>query len=299
MQTTPDGVTRRAATNPGGGTLQPGVQPGTTKFAKVEPTTGLASSALGNLISRGEGDYNSYNSGTKGVAGGKVGYSGKKDLSTMTLNEIIESSEKRDGNDKERVFAAGRYQIITPTLKGAMKKMGLKGDEKFTPELQDRIFQEALLPKSARDYITGKSDNIAGAQLDLAKEWRSFADPRTGKTYADAGASANKASITAAESAKALQATREQYAKGQGTGGSDFALQSPQNKTAEILAGEAKKDSESKAAPIVVQAPSVQAAPPSAPSSGGPAGIGGHMGTRNDDSSIRRITDAKMGYGMV
>ena len=131
----------------------------------------------------------------------------------MTLDEIIKSSEERDGNDKDRVFAAGRYQIITPTLKASMKKMGLKGDEKFTPELQDRIFKETLVPQSVNDYLSGKTTDKEKAQIDLAKVWRSFADPRTGKTYADSGAGANHASISAAESGKALDDTRAFLAK--------------------------------------------------------------------------------------
>ncbi|ASD50412.1 hypothetical protein FDI24_gp131 [Acidovorax phage ACP17] len=271
------------------------VQP--SKFEKVMPTTDIAKSDLGNLISRGEGDYNSYNAGTKGT-GGKVVHSGKKNLSEMTLNDIIASSESKDGNDKDRVFAAGRYQIITPTLKDSMKKMGLKGDEKFTPELQDKIFQETLLPKSVKDYINGNSDDSKAAQVDLAKTWRSFADPRTGKTYADAGAGANHASISAAESAKALEATRAQVAASKK---SEFALNDPERRTSDALKTEAREtDKAATQAPIVVQAPAAQTAQaPAAPSSGGSAGIGGHMGTRNDDSSIRRITDAKMGFGTV
>lgn len=266
-----------------------------TPEAKTEPVpafkregdTSLAGSPLGNLISRGEGDYNSYNSGTKGVAGGKIGHSGTKDLSSMTLNEIIASSETKNGNDKDRVFAAGRYQVITPTLKASMKKMGLTGDEKFTPELQDRIFQETLLPKSVKDYIGGKSDDVKGAQVDLAKVWRSFADPRTGKTYADAGAVANKASITAAESEKALMQTRSQ-----------FVLNNPEQRSLgeiDVAAAEVRSKQTPSASTVVIPVSTKSNVPAT---SGGDVGFGGHMGTRNNDSSIRRLTDAKMSYGL-
>lgn len=261
-------------------------------FTQV-PTDSFAASPLGNLISRGEGDYNSYNAGTKGT-GGKVKHSGKKDLSSMTLDEIIKSSEERDGNDKDRVFAAGRYQIITPTLKASMKKMGLKGDEKFTPELQDRIFKETLVPQSVNDYLSGKSTDKEKAQIDLAKVWRSFADPRTGKTYADSGAGANHASISAAESGKALDDTRAILAK--------ESVKGTESKTSVALeqaSTQAKEAERKKAAPVVVQA---QAAPaPKAPANAGGAKseAQGHMATRNDDSSIKRLTDAKMSYGMV
>ena len=261
-------------------------------FTQV-PTDSFAASPLGNLISRGEGDYNSYNAGTKGT-GGKVKHSGKKDLSSMTLDEIIKSSEERDGNDKDRVFAAGRYQIITPTLKASMKKMGLKGDEKFTPELQDRIFKETLVPQSVNDYLSGKSTDKEKAQIDLAKVWRSFADPRTGKTYADSGAGANHASISAAESGNALDDTRAILAK--------ESVKGTESKTSVALeqaSTQAKEAERKKAAPVVVQAAAAPA--PQAPSNAGGAKseAQGHMATRNDDSSIKRLTDAKMSYGMV
>lgn len=262
---------------------------------------GLAHSELGNLIARGEGDYNSYNAGTKGIAGGKVKHSGKKDLANMTLDEIIKSSESKDGNDKDRVFAAGRYQIITPTLKDAMKKMNLKGDEKFTPELQDRIFEEHLMPKGARDYIAGKSENKEKAQIELAQVWRSIADPRTGKTYADSGASANKASISADEISKALDSAKKAKADGSLDAAKAPTLQPTKANDANELASataQANEAREKKAkeanTPIVVPAPA-QAPAPQNTARGGNTGVGGHMGTRNDDTSIRRLTDAKMG----
>ena len=262
-------------------------------FSQV-PTDSFAATPLGNLISRGEGDYNSYNAGTKGTGNGRVKHSGKKDLSSMTLDEIIKSSEEKDGNDKDRVFAAGRYQIITPTLKASMKKMGLKGDEKFTPELQDRIFKETLVPQSVNDYLSGKSEDKEKAQVDLAKVWRSFADPRTGKTYADSGAGANKASISAAESGKALDDTRAILAK--------ESVKGTESKTSVALeqaSTQAREADRKKAAPVVVQAPAAPAPQTPANAGGAKSEAQGHMATRNDDSSIKRLTDAKMSYGMV
>lgn len=250
-------------------------------------TTGFANSPLGDLIARGEGDYDSYNSGTKGVAGGKIGHSGKKPLSDMTLNEIIKSSETKDGNDKDRIFAAGRYQVITPTLKASMKKMGLTGDEKFTPQLQDRIFQETLLPDSVKSFVSGKSNDVKKAQVDLAQTWRSIADPRTGKTYADSGAVANKASITAAESEKALLQTR-----------TSFQLSNPQQQSLgeiDAAAEQLRTKNMPQPTPVVIPVAAKSNVPAA---SGGDIGFGGHMGTRNSDSSIQRLTDARMSYGL-
>lgn len=172
-------------------------------------------SALGNLIGRGEGGYNSYNSGTKGVAGDKIGYSGKKDLSNMTLNEILASGRSGNGYNKDRIFAAGKYQVVTDdkfhtggTLGAAMRKMGLSGNEKFTPEMQEKMFAQALLPKAAKDYVDRKTTNLQGALVAMAQQWRSVADPRTGMTYADSGAGANRASISAQAMAAQLNNAR-------------------------------------------------------------------------------------------
>ena len=177
------------------GSYTPISSEGATKFGK---------SPLANLIARGEGNYNSFNSGT---VNGRIIHSGTKNLSDYTINQILASSSL-PATDSRRIFAAGRYQVITPTLKGAVKIMHLSGNEKFTPEMQDRILEGALLPKSVRDYIHGKSNDSKSAMIALAQQWRSFADPRTGATYGDKGARANKASITAAESLAALNATR-------------------------------------------------------------------------------------------
>jgi len=68
---------------------------------------------LADMVSKGEGDYTSYNAGTKGVANGKVKYSGKKDLSGMTINEIMANANSKDGNDKDRLFAVGLYHHLT------------------------------------------------------------------------------------------------------------------------------------------------------------------------------------------
>ena len=167
---------------------------------------------IGNLIAAHEskGDYSAYNAGTKGVKGGKVRYSGRADLASMSINEILESSRSKNGNDKSRLFAVGKYQIVEETLRGAAKKMKLTGEEKFTPELQEQIFREVLLPKAAKDFISGKSNDKNRAMLALAKEWRSLPDPRTGKTFADKGASANKAFYSVDEVSSRLDALRNE-----------------------------------------------------------------------------------------
>lgn len=160
---------------------------------------GLADSAFGKLIAKGEGDYNSVN---RGKAGGYR--SGTEDLEKMTVAEVMRAQRDQKFN------AAGRYQIIKGTLADAVKSLGLSGQEKFDRATQDKVFEHYLVNnkrKAIADYISGKSDNLTAAVAAVAREWASVADPATGKSfYASTGN--NKASISADQMALALQNTR-------------------------------------------------------------------------------------------
>jgi murein DD-endopeptidase MepM/ murein hydrolase activator NlpD len=92
------------------------------------------------------GGYNAYNEG--GAAGGYriVGYSGPsglgpigRNLTDMTIAEIM----NHQANKNPPIHAAGRYQIIGPTLKGLMNgsygETGIKPTDKFSPEVQDKL----------------------------------------------------------------------------------------------------------------------------------------------------------------
>jgi hypothetical protein len=168
--------------------------------------------SLRALISRGEGDYNSYNTGTKGVAGGKVGYSGHADLSNITIREILDSNDLYDGNDKRRMFAVGRYQFIASTLKNLVKKAGVSLDTKFTPAVQDSLFDAFIRGTPLGNYIAGISNDLHGALKYAASQWASIADPDTG-TSVYAGP-ANHASISSSELALVLQRERANHGVG-------------------------------------------------------------------------------------
>lgn len=154
------------------------------------------------VFKRAEGDYDSVNLGKSG------GYrSGKRDLKNMTVSQVMQDQAAHKYN------AAGRYQIIAPTLKEAAKSMGLSGAEKFDEAMQDRIFSEYLIKgkrKAIFAYISGASNDIGKAMLALSQEWASFADPRTGKSYYD-GVGNNKASVSAAQSRQMLLQMRQNY----------------------------------------------------------------------------------------
>lgn len=138
-----------------------------------------AVSDLGEVIADGEskrGGYNAYNSGT---LNGRVIHSGVKDLSKMTVDQILESSNLRADNPN-RVFAAGKYQVITKTLRAAKAAIPLSGSELYTPELQEKIFLEFLLgkkrPKIAA-YIRRGEGTSEDATYSAAMEWASIEVP--------------------------------------------------------------------------------------------------------------------------
>lgn len=159
----------------------------------------LADSALGSLIAKGEGDYNSVNLGARG------GYrAGTADLSNMTIDQVMAAQRSGQFN------AAGRYQLIGSTLSDAVKSLGLKGDQKFDKATQDQIFSQYLVNNKRRaigDYLSGKSDDLKGAIKAASLEWASVADPDTGKSHY-AGVGNNKATISVDDMARALQMAR-------------------------------------------------------------------------------------------
>lgn len=139
-----------------------------------------AYAAFGNLIASGEGDYNSVN---RGLVNGKNLGAFKTDLSKMTINQILDRNKLKAG-DKNRMNAVGKYQIIATTMKSAIKSMGLSGTEKFTPEMQERIFREFLIPKrkGLNNYLKGGKTSLDQAQYEASMEWASIPVPKGYKT---------------------------------------------------------------------------------------------------------------------
>lgn len=127
---------------------------------------------LADAIGFGEGNYNSVH---RGVVRNKDLGSTEADLSNMTINEVL-ARNKLPAGDKNRMNAVGKYQIIASTMKGLKTSMRLTGDEKLTPEMQDRLFM-GLLPTSVTDYVSGKSNNKNAALTALAKVYASIGVP--------------------------------------------------------------------------------------------------------------------------
>lgn len=137
---------------------------------------------LGDVISIGEGGYESYNTGTKGVLGERIGHSfvhpPTGTVTSKTINQIL-ATNVLSGRDPNRMFATGKYQTIIPTLTAAKAKLGLSGDERYGAELQERVFREFLLPKREKlaKFIFDGVGTVDDAQYAAAKEWASIGVP--------------------------------------------------------------------------------------------------------------------------
>ncbi len=194
---------------------QPAPPPPTTPPPAAPPSAPIATqygpTALSNLIGSGEGGYNSYNRGRAGDSGGR-----EIDFSQMTLAEIMRRQDL-PRNDPERLFAVGKFQIIPGTMEETVNAMGLDRNQRFTPELQERMFADYLVDEkrpAVHAYITGESSGPEGlrrAQTALAQEFASVADPRTGRSFYDGDSAGNSASITAQQAGAALEQMRTQY----------------------------------------------------------------------------------------
>lgn len=173
---------------------------------------------LMDLIGSGEGNYNSYNRGTIRDKDGKekvVPANQKIDFSTLTLDEI-KRRQKLSHSDPSRVFAIGRYQFIPINLAEAVKTLGLDGDSRFTPDLQDKLFNEHLLPTKrwqVHHYVTGKNGaSLHDAQVAISREWASVEDPdNPGHVYARYERRGNKMHTRAAQIAIVLDEMRADY----------------------------------------------------------------------------------------
>ena len=136
---------------------------------------------LGSAISHGEGNYESYNTGTiKNKVIHSFLYPAKGTITNKTINQIIESYTLSP-RDTSRMFAVGKYQITPDPMREAKLKLKLSGNEKFDENLQERIFREYLIPSKRPklgNFVLKGIGNTEDAQYEAAKEWASIATPQ-------------------------------------------------------------------------------------------------------------------------
>jgi peptidoglycan hydrolase-like protein with peptidoglycan-binding domain len=198
---------------PGSAPPVPAVSPAAVSPAALSPAAVAAPSRLSNLIGSGEGGYNSFNRGVAGDSGGR-----EIDFSQMTVGEVMRRQDL-PRNDPQRLFAVGKFQMIPGTMAEAVRALDIDRNTRFTPELQERMFHDYLIDEkrpAVRAFITapegqGTPALQQRAQIALAQEFASVADPRTGRSYYHGDSAGNASSITARQSADALGAMRADY----------------------------------------------------------------------------------------
>jgi len=89
-------------------------------------------------------------------------------LTSMTLSEV--QSFQADLGNRLGSSAVGRYQFIQTTLRSVMDEMGLSGNERFTPELQDQMGLTLLNRRGYQEFLRGE---ITETQFGnrLSQEW--------------------------------------------------------------------------------------------------------------------------------
>lgn len=161
---------------------------------------------LGDLISKGEGDYNAVNRGYAGdTPGGIQGLTGMT-FENYTVGQVMDMQ-------RSRLYAVGRYQFIPVTLRFAVRHSEVDELDMFTPETQDKLMAALILYKrpSIGAYLRGDHDLLGWALDDMAREWASV-EYRAGRGFYD-HIGGNRAHITRAELTKVLQQIKGDWTK--------------------------------------------------------------------------------------
>ncbi|HEV2514161.1 MAG TPA: hypothetical protein VGV07_02835 [Devosia sp.] len=91
----------------------------------------------------------------------------------MTLEELLAEQKRWVKNLRAPSGAAGRYQIIRPTLLSLIAELGMPLSATFTPELQDH-FGLALLKRRGWNQFAAGTLSPRDFGNRLAREWASF-----------------------------------------------------------------------------------------------------------------------------
>lgn len=143
-------------------TIQPAGGSGASGGIRLTGALGAFAAELGQL----EGGARAYEASNMGGAGDKP--EGVPGLTRMTVNQVLALPDHHVGKWQLQL-GKGR------TLDTLRTKMGLTGNEPFTPELQDRMFTELLFGGWKRPeltaYLNGGTD-LATAKREFIREWQ-------------------------------------------------------------------------------------------------------------------------------
>lgn len=137
--------------------------------------------ALLNLIGKAESGVHGYNQ----IWGGKA------PITDMTVDEVLGFQDKMKAAGSAST-AAGRYQFLKGTLTGLKKELGLTGEEKMTPELQDGLAIHLMRRRGLDRYVGGELSQDQFVNR-LAQEWAGL--PTTAGQSYYAGDGLNKSNV--------------------------------------------------------------------------------------------------------
>lgn len=150
--------------------------------AVAEAAVGAQNAGLDSLfdyISRYEssgGGYNQLSSFTRVQPG--------RDLTSMSVNDVLawQQSNIRAGAAST---AAGRFQIINPTLRSLVEEMGLTGIETFNEDLQNEMAEVLMRRRGLDAWRSGGLSDTDFAN-NLAREWAGLpvvSGPNRGRSH--------------------------------------------------------------------------------------------------------------------
>lgn len=92
-------------------------------------------------------------------------------LTSMTLGDVVDAQQAWSKNHGSS--AAGRYQFMRATLQDLSKELGLRGNQLFDADLQDRLGYHLLKRRGYDAFMTGKIGAVEFGKR-LAQEWASL-----------------------------------------------------------------------------------------------------------------------------
>lgn len=133
---------------------------------------------IGKVIALHESQGGRYDIFNRGTVGEYAWTSGYESIEDRTIDEW-RNLGTLSGDNKDKRFAMGKYQIIPDTLGEVQKSLKLSGNTKLTPETQELMFLEHFVKKT--NVITaiksGSSADIESAVMKIAKIWASVGVP--------------------------------------------------------------------------------------------------------------------------
>jgi conjugal transfer mating pair stabilization protein TraG len=113
------------------------------------------------------------------------------DLAGLTVNEVrdLQTDLVRSGGGS----AIGRYQLLDDTLDGLTDRMGLSGNERFTPALQDRMALVLARDVGMEGWIGGRISDEHFAR-NLSEIWAGLPRDASNESYYE-GVQGNRATV--------------------------------------------------------------------------------------------------------